>query len=93
VPWGRWNGSTISDPSDKPVVEDITAELEEPEHSDVEHGYTSDASTITRDLKAMCQMGEDEEVTPNVALDEAASTALLLRLAGDGADIVLIQEP
>jgi len=57
-------------PSDKPVVEDIAAELEEPEHSDVEHGYTSDASTIMRDLKAMCQMGKEEEVTSDVASDD-----------------------
>ncbi|KAM8708447.1 hypothetical protein ACLKA7_015424 [Drosophila subpalustris] len=64
-------------------------------------GNTSDASTITRDLSALCDMGE-MELTSDVASDdedanttvvEAASAALLLRLAGNGADIALIQEP
>jgi len=66
------------DPSDKPAVEDITAELEEPEHSDVEHGYTSNASTITRDRKAMCQIGDEEEVTSDIAsYDENAKETVV----------------
>ncbi|KAM8714842.1 hypothetical protein ACLKA7_001245 [Drosophila subpalustris] len=62
-------------------------------------GYISDASSLTRDLKKLWQAG-DLEVTSDLASDEedanptvAASAALLLRLAGGGADIVLIQEP
>ncbi|KAL7743850.1 hypothetical protein ACLKA6_000255 [Drosophila palustris] len=86
---------------DKPVEEDIVAELEAPERPDME-GYTSDASSLTRDLKKLWQAG-DLEVTSDLASDlasdeedaniTAASAALLLRLAGGGADIVLIQEP
>ncbi|KAM8714824.1 hypothetical protein ACLKA7_001227 [Drosophila subpalustris] len=87
---------------DKPVEEDIVAELEAPERPDME-GYTSDASSLTRDLKKLWQAG-DLEVTSDLASDlasdeedanitVAASAALLLRLAGGGADIVLIQEP
>ncbi|KAL7724790.1 hypothetical protein ACLKA6_000426 [Drosophila palustris] len=86
---------------DKPVEEDIAAELEAPERPDME-GYTSDASSLTRDLKKLWQAG-DLEVTSDLASDlasdeedaniTAASAALLLRLAGGGADIVLIQEP
>ncbi|KAL7724799.1 hypothetical protein ACLKA6_003648 [Drosophila palustris] len=34
-------------PSDKPVVEDIAAELEAPERPEMD-GYTSDASSLTR---------------------------------------------
>ncbi|KAL7726548.1 hypothetical protein ACLKA6_010413 [Drosophila palustris] len=86
---------------DKPVEEDIVAELEAPERPDME-AYTSDASSLTRDLKKLWQAG-DLEVTSDLASDlasdeedaniTAASAALLLRLAGGGADIVLIQEP
>ncbi|KAM8714836.1 hypothetical protein ACLKA7_001239 [Drosophila subpalustris] len=85
--------------SEKPSEEEIT-DLEAPERPELD-GYTSDASTITRDLSALCNMGE-MELTSDVASDdedanttvvEAASAALLLRLAGNGADIALIQEP
>ncbi|KAL7726270.1 hypothetical protein ACLKA6_008450 [Drosophila palustris] len=85
--------------SEKPSEEEIT-DLEAPERPELD-GYTSDASTITRDLSALCKMGE-MELTSDVASDdedanttvvEAASAALLLRLAGNGADIALIQEP
>ncbi|KAM8702706.1 hypothetical protein ACLKA7_000836 [Drosophila subpalustris] len=85
--------------SEKPSEEEI-ADLEAPERPELD-GYTSDASTITRDLSALCKMGE-MELTSDVASDdedanttvvEAASAALLLRLAGNGADIALIQEP
>ncbi|KAM8701658.1 hypothetical protein ACLKA7_001902, partial [Drosophila subpalustris] len=60
-------------------------------------GYTSDASSLTRDLRKLWQAG-DLEVTSDIASDDedanvTASAALLLRLAGGGADIALIQEP
>ncbi|KAM8718963.1 hypothetical protein ACLKA7_011635 [Drosophila subpalustris] len=64
-------------PSDKPVEEDITSELEAPERPEMD-GYMSDASSLTRDLRKLWQ---------------TASAALMLRLAGGGADIALIQEP
>ncbi|KAL7723518.1 hypothetical protein ACLKA6_008711 [Drosophila palustris] len=84
-------------PSDKPVVEDIAAELEAPERPEMDR-YTSDASSLTRDLRKLWQAG-DLEVTSDIASDDedanvtAASAALLLRLAGGEADIALIQEP
>ncbi|KAL7724409.1 hypothetical protein ACLKA6_008756 [Drosophila palustris] len=103
--------------SDKTAEEDITEELEAPERPELD-GYVSDASTITRELSALCTMA-DQEVTLddwtmrmqirqwwrfylqmslkilqiNLHHCKAASAALLLRLAGDGADVVLIQEP
>ncbi|KAM8719035.1 hypothetical protein ACLKA7_011698 [Drosophila subpalustris] len=98
-------------PSDKPVEEDITSELETPERPEMD-GYMSDASSLTRDLRKLWQTG-DLEVTSDIASDDedanltvvevnlqinlhhckAASAALMLRLAGGGADIALIQEP
>ncbi|KAL7745024.1 hypothetical protein ACLKA6_007286 [Drosophila palustris] len=106
--------------SDKPAEEDITEEIECPELPELD-GYVSDASTITRDLSALCTRA-DQEVILDVASDanrsrtqikqwwrlylqmslkilqvnlhhgKAASAALLLRLAGEGADVVLIQQ-
>ncbi|KAL7724218.1 hypothetical protein ACLKA6_020024 [Drosophila palustris] len=55
---------------DKPVEEDIVAELEAPERPDME-GYTSDASSLTRDLKKLWQAG-DLEVTSDLASDLAS---------------------
>ncbi|KAL7726161.1 hypothetical protein ACLKA6_002663 [Drosophila palustris] len=87
---------------DKPVEEDITAELEAPERPELD-GYNSDASSLTRDLSKLWQAGdlevtsdlasEDEDANINLHHCKAASAALLLRLAGGGADVVLIQEP
>ncbi|KAM8702681.1 hypothetical protein ACLKA7_000811 [Drosophila subpalustris] len=87
-------------PSDKPVEEDITAELEAPERPEMD-GYNSDASSLTRDLEVTSDLASDDD-DANVTVVEgkstdvhckAASAALLLRLAGGGADVVLIQEP
>ncbi|KAL7725011.1 hypothetical protein ACLKA6_001447 [Drosophila palustris] len=87
-------------PSDKPVEEDIIAELKAPERPEMD-GYNSDASSLTRDLSKLWQAGDlevtsdlaSEDEDANVTVVEAASAALLLRLAGGGADVVLIQEP
>ncbi|KAL7725031.1 hypothetical protein ACLKA6_000913 [Drosophila palustris] len=54
--------------SDKPTEEDITEELEAPERPELD-GYVSDASTITRELSALCTMA-DQEVTLDVASDD-----------------------
>ncbi|KAL7724842.1 hypothetical protein ACLKA6_012828 [Drosophila palustris] len=54
--------------SDKPAEEDITEELEAPERPEMD-GYVSDASTITRELSALCTMA-DREVTLDVAPDD-----------------------
>ncbi|KAM8701972.1 hypothetical protein ACLKA7_001283 [Drosophila subpalustris] len=54
--------------SDKPAEEDITEELEAPERPEMD-GYVSDASTITRELSALCTMA-DREVTLDVASDD-----------------------
>ncbi|KAL7724909.1 hypothetical protein ACLKA6_020045 [Drosophila palustris] len=51
--------------SDKPAEEDITKEIECPELPELD-GYVSDASTITRDLSALCTMA-DQEVILDVA--------------------------
>ncbi|KAL7726068.1 hypothetical protein ACLKA6_008526 [Drosophila palustris] len=96
-PEASGNAAVSGAPSDKPVVEDIAAELEAPERPEMD-GYISDASSLTRDLRKLWQTG-DLEVTSDIASDDedanvtAASAALLLRLAGGGADIALIQEP
>ncbi|KAM8702304.1 hypothetical protein ACLKA7_007646 [Drosophila subpalustris] len=55
-------------PSDKPVVEDIAAELEAPERPEMDR-YTSDASSLTRDLRKLWQAG-DLEVTSDIASDD-----------------------
>ncbi|KAL7726494.1 hypothetical protein ACLKA6_001116 [Drosophila palustris] len=55
-------------PSDKPVEEDITSELEAPERPEMD-GYMSDASSLTRDLKKLWQTG-DLEVTSDIASDD-----------------------
>ncbi|KAL7723800.1 hypothetical protein ACLKA6_008701 [Drosophila palustris] len=54
--------------SDKPTEEDITEELEAPERPELD-GYVSDASTITRELSALCTMA-DQEITLDVASDD-----------------------
>ncbi|KAL7724401.1 hypothetical protein ACLKA6_008748 [Drosophila palustris] len=55
-------------PSDKPVEEDITSELEAPERPEMD-GYMSDASSLTRDLRKLWQTG-DLEVTSDIASDD-----------------------
>ncbi|KAL7725082.1 hypothetical protein ACLKA6_016155 [Drosophila palustris] len=55
-------------PSDKPVEEDITSELEAPERPEMD-GYMSDASSLTRDLRKLWQAG-DLEVTSDLASDD-----------------------
>ncbi|KAL7726147.1 hypothetical protein ACLKA6_002617 [Drosophila palustris] len=55
-------------PSDKPVEEDITAELEAPERPELD-GYNSDASSLTRDLSKLCKAG-DLEVTSDLASED-----------------------
>ncbi|KAL7725890.1 hypothetical protein ACLKA6_000657 [Drosophila palustris] len=77
-------------------------EHEAPERPELD-GYNSDASSLTRDLSKLWQAGdlevtsdlasEDEDANINLHHCKAASAALLLRLAGGGADVVLIQEP
>ncbi|KAM8718576.1 hypothetical protein ACLKA7_001306 [Drosophila subpalustris] len=55
-------------PSGKPAEEDITAELEAPERPEMD-GYTSDASSLTRDLRKLWQAG-DLEVTSDLASED-----------------------
>ncbi|KAL7743075.1 hypothetical protein ACLKA6_005818 [Drosophila palustris] len=62
--------------TDRPVEEDITSEIEAPEHPELE-GYTSDASTITRDLKNLWQAGE-MELTSDVASDDEDANATVV---------------
>ncbi|KAL7725187.1 hypothetical protein ACLKA6_017343 [Drosophila palustris] len=62
--------------TDRPVEEDITSEIEAPEHPELE-GYMSDASTITRDLKNLWQAG-DMELTSDVASDDEDANATVV---------------
>ncbi|KAL7725892.1 hypothetical protein ACLKA6_000659 [Drosophila palustris] len=62
--------------TDRPVEEDITSEIEAPEHPELE-GYTSDASTITRDLKNLWQAGE-MELTSDVASEDEDANATVV---------------
>ncbi|KAL7725523.1 hypothetical protein ACLKA6_010093 [Drosophila palustris] len=58
--------------TDRPVEEDITSEIEAPEHQELD-GYTSDASTI----KNLWQAG-DMEFTTDVASDDDDSNATVV---------------
>jgi len=53
------DAATEECPDSKPAAEDISSEMEAPEHPELE-GYASDASTITRDLKALCRLADLE---------------------------------
>jgi len=46
-------------PDSKPAVENISSEIEAPEHPKLE-GYASDTPTIRRDLKALCRLADME---------------------------------
>ncbi|KAL7726480.1 hypothetical protein ACLKA6_001102 [Drosophila palustris] len=64
-------------PSDKPVMEDIAAELEAPERPEMD-GYISDASSLTRDLRKLWQTG-DLEVTSNIASDDEDANVTVVK--------------
>ncbi|KAM8702385.1 hypothetical protein ACLKA7_007716 [Drosophila subpalustris] len=63
-------------PSDKPVEEDITAELEAPERPELD-GYNSDASSLTRDLSKLWQAGDLEVTSDLASVDEDANVTVV----------------
>ncbi|KAM8718872.1 hypothetical protein ACLKA7_001564 [Drosophila subpalustris] len=69
---------------DKPVEEDIAAELEAPERPDMD-GYISDAFSLTRDLKKLWQAG-DLEVTSDLASDEEDANITVVE--GNSTDVL-----
>ncbi|KAM8702486.1 hypothetical protein ACLKA7_001817 [Drosophila subpalustris] len=69
---------------DKPVEEDIAAELEAPERPDMD-SYISDGSSLTRDLKKLWQAG-DLEVTSYLASDEEDANITVVE--GNSTDVL-----
>ncbi|KAM8702735.1 hypothetical protein ACLKA7_000865 [Drosophila subpalustris] len=51
--------------SDKPAEEGITEKLEDPERPEL-NGYLSDASTITRELSALCTIADSNQTVVEV---------------------------
>ncbi|KAM8714825.1 hypothetical protein ACLKA7_001228 [Drosophila subpalustris] len=66
----------------KPAEEDITEEIECPELPELD-GYVSDASTITRDLSALCTRADQEVILDVASDDEDANQTVVEVISSD----------
>ncbi|KAL7724136.1 hypothetical protein ACLKA6_014760 [Drosophila palustris] len=62
--------------------EDITEEIECPELPELD-GYVSDASTITRDLSALCTTADQEVILDVASDDEDANQTVVEVISSD----------
>ncbi|KAM8702239.1 hypothetical protein ACLKA7_005102 [Drosophila subpalustris] len=66
----------------KPAEEDITEEIECSELPELD-GYVSDASTITRDLSALCTTADQEVILGVASDDEDANQTVVEVISSD----------